>query len=74
MITDIYWPLMPQTGMWPRPRRDRDEIETFDFNSETRPRPKPSKIFSRPRRDRNLRFWVRGQDRDGDIFRDVTYE
>jgi len=40
--------------------RDREKTETFDFRSETRPRLRPSKIFSRPRRDRDLRF----SDRD----------
>jgi len=42
---------------------DKDETETFDFKSETRPRdrdetsgPRPSKILSRPRQNRDLRF------------------
>jgi len=35
-----------------------------------RPRPRPCETFSRPRRDRDLWFRVRYQDRD--IFRDST--
>jgi len=46
--------------------RDWNETEIFDYKPETRPRPKPSKIFSRPRRDRDLGFRVRGWDRDQD--------
>ena len=39
---------------------DRDKTETFDFQSETRPR--PSTFFTRPRRDRDVRFRVRDWD------------
>jgi hypothetical protein len=41
--------------------RDRDETETFNIASETRPRRDVHQNFTRPRRDRDVRFFVRDE-------------